>query len=313
MKLNLINKLNSKFEGCSELLNQYPSRHYKVYKIPKKTIGFRTIAQPTPQVKKIQTYIVKLLSELVQPHHAASAYIEGRGIKEHAEKHKGSEYLLKVDFRDFFNSITPDLLHEALINRGINLKKSEILYLSEFLFWNRARKRNTNYVLSVGAPSSPYISNIIMFEFDRLMDDYCNENDVLYSRYADDLVLSTSLAGVLAEVIKFIPELLSKCFHHKLTINHDKTVFSSKGHNRHITGITIANNNTLSIGRHKKKYISALIHKYISNSLSSSDIYHLKGLISFATHIEPKFIYRLEKRYGTAALHSIKYFDGATK
>lgn len=313
MKLDLVNKLNSKFEGCEDLLYRYPSRHYKVYKIPKRTIGFRTIAQPTLQIKKIQTYIVKLLSEFVQPHHTASAYIEDKGIKEHAEKHRNSEYLLKVDFKDFFNSITPIIFHKALVQRGLKFEKNEVLYLSEFLFWNRARRRNTNYVLSVGAPSSPFVSNIIMFEFDRIINEYCTKQDVLYSRYADDLVLSTNKAGVLSEIIKYIPQLLTECFDGKLTLNHSKTIFSSKAHNRHITGITIANNNTLSIGRQRKKYISALVYKYSNNSLSNSDIYHLKGLISFAKHIEPKFIFRLEKRYGAAVLKSIKYFDGATE
>ena len=46
--------------------------------------------------------------------------------------------------------------------------------------------------LCVGAVSSPIISNIIMHKFDVMVLNYCRKNDLKYSRYADDIYLSSN-------------------------------------------------------------------------------------------------------------------------
>jgi hypothetical protein len=91
-----------------------------------------------------------------------------------------------------------------------------------------------------------------------------------------------------------------------LTINDSKTIFSSKAHNRHVTGITISNANKLSLGRDKKRLISSLIHKYKIGVLESEKIEPLRGMLSHAKHIEPLFLVRLKKKYGRELIKSIR-------
>ncbi|HCN8126267.1 TPA: RNA-directed DNA polymerase, partial [Escherichia coli] len=57
--------------------------------------------------------------------------------------------------------------------------------------------KNGALVLSVGAPSSPFISNIVMSSFDEEISSFCKENKISYSRYADDLTFSTNERDVL--------------------------------------------------------------------------------------------------------------------
>jgi RNA-directed DNA polymerase len=176
------------------------------------------------------------------------------------------------------------------------------------LFWNRSKKPNGKLVLSVGAPSSPLVSNLVMYSFDKRIQLLCDINDVSYTRYADDLTFSTNAKGRLVEVLKQIRVILKAMFGKSIQINESKTVFSSKGHNRHVTGVTLTNNNRLSLGRDKKRYISALIHKYKFNKLDEDDIQHLKGLLSHARHIEPDFISRMMTKYGKDCLLKIKLY-----
>ncbi|MEZ8941532.1 retron St85 family RNA-directed DNA polymerase [Vibrio alginolyticus] len=312
MDLRLYRQLEQRNPNFIRLLNRYPSRHYKVYKIPKRTFGFRTIAQPTPNVKQVQKLVISLLSEKVNVHPCATAYVQGKSIKDNASYHVKSEYLLKVDLENFFNSITPKMLFKALKKQSISLTDQDMLVLEQCLFWNMSKKLNGKLVLSVGAPSSPYISNVIMYSFDKRMSKICAKNNINYTRYADDLTFSTNTKGLLFGHLSEIRKLLKKEFGAKLTLNESKTVFSSKAHNRHITGVTITNNNKLSLGRDRKRYISALIHKFKHNQLSEDDIYHLKGLISHALHIESKFVHRMNKKYSKETLNSIrKYPSGA--
>ncbi|MEQ3442318.1 retron St85 family RNA-directed DNA polymerase [Pseudoalteromonas sp. BZP1] len=291
------------------LLNSYPSKHYKVYKIPKRTIGFRTIAQPTKSVKKIQKELVKILSNHLSIHKCATAYIKDKSIKDNAIKHVKSEYLLKLDLEDFFNSITPNVFFKAIKKQGIIPSEDEAKILEQFLFWNRSKRVNGKLVLSVGAPSSPFISNVIMYSFDKSMAEFCNQIGINYTRYADDLTFSSNAKGALFKHLEFVRRLLLKEFGTKIVLNESKTVFSSKGHNRHITGITISNNNRLSLGRDKKRYISALIHKFKLGLLSDEDIIHLHGLLAHAYHIEKSFLKRMSDKYSINTMNAIKNFS----
>ena len=44
--------------------------------------------------------------------------------------------------------------------------------------------------LPQGAPTSGYISNIVMREFDEKIGRYCNQNSICYTRYSDDMSFS---------------------------------------------------------------------------------------------------------------------------
>jgi hypothetical protein len=101
----------------------------------------------------------------------------------------------------------------------------------------------------------------------------------------------------LFELPVLVKQLLIEHFGGSITINESKTVYSSKSHNRHVTGVTLTNDNRLSIGRQKKRYISSLIHQFSLNQLADEDISYLQGLLAFACHIEPNFKQRMIDKY----------------
>ncbi|ELN9186212.1 retron St85 family RNA-directed DNA polymerase [Vibrio cholerae] len=310
MDLKLYQYLESRNSNFTNLLRAIPSKHYKVYKIPKKRLGFRTIAQPTPAVKVIQKQIVDYLIPKTSIHTSALAYVSGKGVKDNALQHIKSDYLLKVDLENFFNSITPKMLVKALKHQGIDVSETDIMVLSQFLFWNITKKANGKLVLSIGAPSSPFVSNLVMFAFDQRMSKLCRSRDITYTRYADDLTFSTTHKNILFQHLNEVRKVLKKEFGARLVLNESKTVFSSKAHNRHVTGVTLTNNNKISLGRDKKRYISSLIHKFKLGLLEQEDIYHLQGLISYAKHIEVRFLHKMSSKYGANVLDLIRKYSG---
>ncbi|EKF9143831.1 retron St85 family RNA-directed DNA polymerase [Vibrio cholerae] len=310
MDLKLYQYLESRNSNFTNLLRAIPSKHYKVYKIPKKRLGFRTIAQPTPAVKVIQKQIVDYLIPKTSIHTSALAYVSGKGVKDNALQHVKSDYLLKVDLENFFNSITPKMLVKALKHQGIYVSETDIMVLSQFLFWNITKKANGKLVLSIGAPSSPFVSNLVMFAFDQRMSKLCRSRDITYTRYADDLTFSTTHKNILFQHLNEVRKVLKKEFGARLVLNESKTVFSSKAHNRHVTGVTLTNNNKISLGRDKKRYISSLIHKFKLGLLEQEDIYHLQGLISYAKHIEVRFLHKMSSKYGANVLDLIRKYSG---
>lgn len=48
-----------------------------------------------------------------------------------------------------------------------------------------------NNRLPVGFASSPSISNFFFYDYDNLIESYCREKKYIYSRYSDDLIISS--------------------------------------------------------------------------------------------------------------------------
>ncbi len=302
MRLNLYTKLvkiqpRNRRQIDSFLYNA-PNR-YKVYSIPKRNGGERIIAHPSRELKNFQYNLIDILEPLLKIHPNALAYRKGLGIKKNASLHAQNSYILKLDFSDFFNSITPDLLFTACTKNEYELSSAEKRVLTKGLFWNKAKSQSARLSLSVGAPSSPLISNIIMYYFDETFTDICNQRGIVYTRYADDLTFSTNKKNILFNLPDEIRFFLNKEYKNLITLNERKTVFTSRAHNRHITGITITTEGSLSVGRERKRLISSLIHRYTLDSLSPDMTYYLQGLLSFAIYIEPDFRDRMSKKYSS--------------
>lgn len=283
-------------------------RKYKVYEIPKRTSGTRTIAQPVPELKDYQRFVISVLKDHLPTHECCMAYLKGKDIKKNAEMHLKNTFFLKIDFIDFFNSITPTLFWQACERQEIDFGWLDKELLEKILFW-RPNKYSKKLVLSVGAPSSPYISNFLMYSFDNQLSEYCKLNDITYTRYADDLTFSTNKSEILFDVPEIVRKFLINLYGQKIQINHFKTVFSSKKHNRHVTGLTITNESSISIGRAKKRYIKHLVHRFTVNKISVEDLNYLKGYLAFIEYVEPKFIYTLEKKYTKLIINKIRVED----
>lgn len=273
-----------------------PNR-YKVYSIPKRNGGERIIAHPSRSLKAFQYHLIYILESHFRVHSSALAYKKGAGIKKNASLHAGNPYILKMDFSNFFNSITPELLFMACTWNEYELSNAEERLLTKALFWNKAKNQSGRLSLSVGAPSSPLVSNIIMYLFDETFTKLCEQRGIVYSRYADDLTFSTHHKDALFDLPDAVRTFLNKQYHNRITLNDRKTVFTSKAHNRHITGVTLTTQGTLSIGRDRKRLISSLIHKYTLGLLAPDMTYYLQGLLSFAVYIEPEFKIRMARKY----------------
>ncbi|MDK9606310.1 retron St85 family RNA-directed DNA polymerase [Lelliottia wanjuensis] len=281
---------------------------YKIYRIPKRnSLKKRTIAHPSKELKFIQRAITEYLSDKLPVHECAFAYKKGSSIKNNAQIHLHTKYLLKMDFENFFPSITPRLFFSKLRLANIELTTEDKVILENILFFKS--KRNSNLRLSIGAPSSPLISNFVMYFWDIEVQKLCSDMGINYTRYADDLTFSTNNKNILFDIPEMLENILPKYSLGKIRINHGKTIFSSKGHNRHVTGITLTNDNKLSIGRERKRLISSMIHYFINGKLAIDDVNKLIGLLAFAKNIEPSFYESMAIKYGYDNLSKLRKRD----
>ena len=273
-----------------------PNR-YKVHSIEKRHgRGKRLIAQPTAEVKAIQRIAWRHLKGKLPIHECAKAYQPDTSIKDHASPHASKRYLLKIDFKDFFPSIRSEdfCLH---LERHTSIDRESIEMLARIFFW---RPRTTsNLILAIGAPSSPWLSNTLLFDFDTRVLQYCKEVEIVYTRYADDLALSTDKPGVLICALTMIRKICADLAYPRLTINEEKTVFTSTKFNRTLTGLVLANDGSVSVGRDRKREIRALAKNYDNDQIDAEKIAYLRGILSFTLSVDQLFNLSIERMIGT--------------
>ncbi len=277
---------------------------YKVYSIPKKTGGDRVIAQPAKETKFLQRWLIANVFGTLPIHDSASAYKTDASIRKNAAAHQQNPYLSKFDFENFFPSIKEsDLVVHITKHLGTTLCEEDVQHVARLCsFVAKGMKARS---LSVGAPSSPLLSNSIMFEFDSIINAWSRDNGLTYTRYADDLTFSTKNKGRSFEIEPMICEVIGNLAYPRLVLNRKKTVHLSKKYQRRVTGIIINNDDQLSIGRERKRAISALIHRHSIKLLTLEETYHLQGLLGFASDVEPLFVASMRKKYGSQLIDEI--------
>ncbi|MCQ1836953.1 retron St85 family RNA-directed DNA polymerase [Neorhizobium galegae] len=280
-----------------------PAR-YKQFTIAKKSGGERLIAQPSRDLKVLQRYIQGNILSKGTIHASATAYKNGASIKHNANIHKYNRVILKCDFKDFFHSIKPrDWILYAQENFH-SLSQDDVGLCARVLFWGRGTSKPA--CLSIGAPTSPVLSNLIMFDLDEKLTRSAEKIGATYTRYADDITLSADKIETVLLLEKRLKSAVAKSKYPKLTFNGDKRGLYTTAHRRNITGLNITPDEEISIGRDRKRMISSMIHKYSIGQLSEKDAGKLKGYLAFAYDCEPDFIERMIRKYGEEQISIIR-------
>ncbi len=280
--MKIIEKISSDLKLDINYISRVANRsgfYYKDYTIPKRNGGVRHVSQPSAELKTLQYWLVKNIFVSLPVSKNASAYKKGDSIRKHAQQHCKSKFILHTDICSFFNSIhlshlAPILNLNNEIFEKINVDIGDAIdSIGKICFRNDR--------LCIGAVSSPIISNIIMFEFDSKLSEYCKSKGYIYSRYADDIYISSD-RYIDKDIIEYISAELSN---YNFKINIGKTKFYSSKYRRKVTGLIITNDKNVSVGTERRNAIKKLIYNKLVNGEGDSD--QILGYLSFLKDVEP--------------------------
>lgn len=277
---------------------------YKVYSIPKRSGGSRQIAQPAREVKAVQRALMRVLLEELPVHAAATAYRKGISIRDNARPHAASGPILKLDLKNFFPSIRVADWVSYCGESGCLTERTDVALTAQLLFFKPKGTRSLS--LAIGAPSSPILSNILMYKFDESLSEELSKDKVIYTRYADDMTFSAPRTGYLTGVMSTVARRLRRLQFPKLSINGEKTTYVTMKYHRAVTGLTLANDGRVTIGRNQKRTISASVHHAVMGTLDAEDKQMLSGMLAFINAVEPAFIGVLRRKYGNAIIADIQ-------
>lgn len=175
-------------------VNIYPvEQRYSSFCISKKSGGTRQISAPNPALRYIQRKLCTILQscyeemESKRKKSVSFGFRDGFGIYENAECHKNRRWVLNFDIEDFFGSINFGRVRGFFISH----KEFELTPEVATLIAQVVVHENS---LPQGAPTSPVISNLIASALDFRLLSLCAEHRCRYTRYVDDITVSTNLA-----------------------------------------------------------------------------------------------------------------------
>jgi len=299
----------------------YKTEAYNVFKLRKPNAGhnldrFRWICAPSEDLLRVQRWINTHILSKVEPHEASYAYDNRHGVLESAELHCGAEWLIKLDLTNFFESILEPRVYELFRSFGYQpLVAFELSRLCTRIrvsgnpdrrFGNKTLPAGLPYPadprighLPQGAATSPRIANLVMQSLDENLQAYATENELVYSRYADDLVFSSRNAFDRSQAIQHIKSINECLVEEGFWLNKAKTRITTPGARKVVLGLLVDGEKP-RLPKIYKKYVSDhlyyLAHPEIDavthaerrgfNSLQGL-INHVSGKIAYGFSIEP--------------------------
>jgi len=252
---------------------QEKGKHYRTWCKEESNGKKRTIEAPIGELKKIQ----KLLLEKIEfiPSQYAHGGVKGRSTKSNALVHRGSKFLVRIDIKDAYPSLTKAMLKEHF--RKMNASVGLANILTELVTFRGH--------LPQGAPTSMAIFNhfLSLAGLDDLFSQVIVEGKHLkYSRYVDDLIF-TSSRKIPFQIEAIVTKELKKI---GFVVNSKKTLrYSVKNRVLRITGVNLINRKPKVPPKKIRKFRGMIGRAIIDDSVSSAKVF---GAVAYVMGIEKR-------------------------
>lgn len=305
--------------------HEWPYTTFSVRKAgrPASQPEFRVICIPCEPLLRVQRWIARRILSRGRPHTASTAYAAGCKVRDAADVHCECRWLIKLDVRRFFESISEIMV--ARVFEGLGYRPLMAFELARIctrlggrvrgdaarwsVNWKRYGVINT-YArreqpgighLPQGAPTSPMLANLAVVSFDREVATIAADAGLVYTRYADDLFLSTRgefsrerAAGVIGKVYESMGGV-------GLSPNIAKTRVSPPGTRKMVLGLGVESHRP-TLPRAFRDRLRQHLHymnradvgpeRHATQRGFASVVglrHHIQGLVAFARQIDEPF------------------------
>ncbi|MBD3350320.1 MAG: hypothetical protein GF364_02435 [Candidatus Lokiarchaeota archaeon] len=275
-------------------------KSYIEKKIPKRKGGYRTLHIPYPKLKRIQVWIKEEILDKLPALQCATGFIKNKSTKNNAKPHCQKKLIIKMDLMDFFPSIKFWQIYRIFRSlRYIHEISIVLTYLCTVpLAKHITHKGNQKeYFLETsfrflpqGAPTSPGLSNLVLIEADKELQNLTKSLNMSYTRYADDLTFSVNDSEF--KIRPFIQKVFNIVRKHHFWVNKKKIKILRPYMQQRVTGLVV--NKEVHIPRSYYMRIRGILHK-LENYGSEMPLEERKtlknmvsGMIAYMHSIQPR-------------------------
>ena len=275
----------------------FREKMYNHFNIAKGNGKIRVISAPDVRLKYLQRQLAPLLASMYRVRNPVHGFVPAKSVKTNAQAHLRRRFLLNMDLKDFFPSITEKRISGVLASLGVDHQAASII----------ARLCCCSGRLPQGAPTSPVLSNMVCFKLDKELMALAKNARCIYTRYADDITFSSHqpmtalFVGPLPSSGHFSVDLLGLTLlgtvsQNGFAVNPEKAHYADRHSRRMVTGLKV--NEFVNVDRRYVRNIRATLYsvetlglkeaqeKFETKHKGIADLaQHLKGKISWLGHI----------------------------
>lgn len=274
-------------------------------------IKSRSVFKTTKKLKKYLQFIDKVLFQNLQNNETVvHSYIKEKSPLTAVQAHSKSKYFFKTDIKDFFTKITTAHI-ERILQRDQHLIpisdfQDYIPTIVKFTTWNGS--------IPVGFVTSPKLSNAFLLEFDFELEEFCSSNNLICTRYSDDIIISGSSPDSLEGLEESIQQLLWTHTSKSFLLNDKKTHTTHAGNKIKLLGLVITLDGRVTIDTKYKNKVESLLYFYINDKTRYNDLlvkefkgseHSVFGLLHYVKSIDPKYLEKLQRKYGAYVLSTL--------
>lgn len=242
-------------------------KNYLEKLIPKRHGGDRRICVPPTNIRILQDKLLRVLSLIYSPKPCVTGFVIGRSIRNNAIPHVKVRHLLSFDLQDFFPTVHFGRIRGILHSNVYGLGTEASTIIAQIVTHHDGH-------LPQGAPTSPIIANIVCSPFDSDMTALAKKHRCSYSRYADDITLSTTRARFPVDLASYGnnnecslgAELVNLVTEHGFKIRDGKTRLRSHQRRQQVTGLVV--NEFVNLSQPYLRELRALIHCCLNSGLA---------------------------------------------
>jgi len=252
-----------------------PEEKYRIFFIPKKSGGMRTITAPISSLRIIQSKLNQVLQLVYSPKLSTHGFVLNKSIISNALVHSGdiNKCVLNLDLKDFFPSIHFDRVIQMFMGTPYNFNHSVAGTLAQICCFNDS--------LPQGAPTSPIVSNMICIKMDEQLENLAKKCNCNYTRYAaDDItfsVNSSSIENIPNELIlsarnkiELGSTITNIILENGFGINFKKVRLQTKSQRQEVTGLVV-NGSRPNVKRNYVRQIRAMLYAWKKFGLDAAE------------------------------------------
>ena len=230
-------------------------RRVKRYFMHKKHGGRRPIVAPHHSLMHMLQGFNVLLQQYNPPTPWGYGFVRGRSVVQNAQLHVGKRYILNVDIKDFFPSITRQMVEDVLTAAPLRCSTEAAQLLSGLC----TVIEPVGDVLPQGFPTSPTLSNMVCRKMDEELAAAAQRIGATYSRYADDMTFSCD-NDVLRTTGSFYLQVSTIVEKYGFRLNDRKTRLQRRGRRQQVTGIVVSHK--VNVSREYARQIRSLLYMW---------------------------------------------------
>lgn len=247
------------------------ANYYRRFTLPKGTRR-RNIDAPRVSLKLIQSWFGHHFARAINLNDCVHGFVPGRSTVSAAKEHCLAKWVLSLDIKDFFPSVDEDRVVQILCDQRYTPKAARLL----------ARLFTLNGRLPQGAPTSPVLANLAFDRTDRRLCVLALKHGLKYTRYADDLIFSSTEPCESKAIQVEIIEAIRK---DGWVIATRKTRLTHAPHRMDVLGLVV-NGESPRLPKSMRNQIRLMTYQLERGERAEKELRRLRGYVAYAKSVE---------------------------